>query len=539
MKIRIVQPEYSTDYSLSDKFFERELALLDQCSDDLDLIVFPEACDVPCLAKTREEFLASYEKYNQPLLAKAAETAKRCSALLFINAIRETGTGLRNSTYAFDRRGKLTGNYDKQHLTKGEMEKRKLDSGYTLEFSEPPMVEIEGLRFCFLTCYDFYFYEAFANIARRKPDIIIGCSHQRSDTHDALEIFTRNLAYNTNAYVVRSSVSMGEDSPLGGCSMVVAPDGKVLINMKSRIGAETVEIDVSRKYYKPAGFGGSIKPHYEYIEEGRRPWKYRPGGSAIVKPDKWMPYPRVCAHRGFNTIAPENSMPAYGAAVALGAEEIEFDLWTTRDGEIVSLHDKSLDRVSDGHGFIWEYDYRDLLKLDFGSKFSEPYKGLKILRFEEILEKFSCHAIMNIHVKTRDNDHPYDEDTLRRIVRLIEKYDCVQYCYFMSGNDHLLRQSRQLAPHIQRCVGGGNEPWRIVDRAIEMNCEKVQLFKPYFDQAMIDKAKAHGIRLNVFWSDEPEETKRFLDMGIDVILTNDFIKISEAVRSWKLEHTAA
>ena len=52
----------------------------------------------------------------------------------------------------------------------------------------------------------------------------------------------------------------------------------------------------------------------------------------MCKTDATMPYPRVCAHRGFNTIAPENSLPAYGAAVAMGAEEIEFDLWFTKDG---------------------------------------------------------------------------------------------------------------------------------------------------------------------------------------------------------------
>ena len=79
-----------------------------------------------------------------------------------------------------------------------------------------------------------------------------------------------------------------------------------------------------------------------------------------------MPSPRTCAHRGFNTIAPENSMPAYGAAVALGAQEIEFDVWTTTDGVLVSCHDPVLDRVSNGHGNIYEHSYEELLNLDFG-----------------------------------------------------------------------------------------------------------------------------------------------------------------------------
>lgn len=124
-----------------------------------------------------------------------------------------------------------------------------------------------------------------------------------------------------------------------------------------------------------------------------------------------MPYPRLCAHRGFNTVAPENSLPAYGAAVALGAEEIEFDLWSTKDGVIVSCHDSTLDRVSDGTGVISDHTYEELLQLDFGA-------------------------------------------------------------------------------------------------------DKVQLCKPEFDQAMIDKAHAHGIRCNVFWADDPEEAKRYFKMGI-------------------------
>ena len=67
--------------------------------------------------------------------------------------------------------------------------------------------------------------------------------------------------------------------------------------------------------------------------------------NGMVQNDKNMPYPRVCAHRGFNTIAPENTMPAFAAAIALGAEEIEFDLWATKDGELVTAHDSKLERV--------------------------------------------------------------------------------------------------------------------------------------------------------------------------------------------------
>ena len=79
----------------------------------------------------------------------------------------------------------------------------------------------------------------------------------------------------------------------------------------------------------------------------------------IVK-DKDLAYPRVCAHRGFNSVAPENTMPAWGLAVALGAPEIEFDLWRTKDGVIVSCHDPNLDRVSTGTGMVLNTLYLNL-----------------------------------------------------------------------------------------------------------------------------------------------------------------------------------
>ena len=167
--------------------------------------------------------------------------------------------------------------------------------------------------------------------------------------------------------------------------MVVAPTGETLINMYSRVGIATVEIDFNNKYYKPAGFGNPPAAHYEYIEKGRRGFKYRPAGSAIVKNDILMPYPRICAHRGFNTVAPENSMPAFGSAVAMGASEIEFDLWQTKDGEIISIHDESLDRVSTGTGKVYDYTYEELLNFDFGIKYGEKFVGLKILKaFSEV-----------------------------------------------------------------------------------------------------------------------------------------------------------
>ena len=83
-----------------------------------------------------------------------------------------------------------------------------------------------------------------------------------------------------------------------------------------------------------------------------------------------------------------------------------------------------MERISDGVGKVYEHTYEELLKYDFGVKFGEKFKGLKILRFEEILKKFACHAVMNIHIKTINNSCEYDKELLGKIIALIDEYDC-------------------------------------------------------------------------------------------------------------------
>lgn len=528
LKTRVLQPPYAPTAAGVETSFRWLLDGLAACDESLDLIVLPEFSDVPARTATAAEYHAAVSNNNARLLKACAETAKRCRATLFVNAIHETPAGIRNTTYAYDRTGACVGRYYKRHVTAGEYKTLGFDVSYTREWTKPDILEIDGVRYMFLTCYDFYFYENYGNLARFRPDVVIGCSLQRSDRLDALEFINAFCAYNTAAYLVRASVSMGLDSKVGGSSMVVAPTGKILGNMQSRVGALDVTFDPFAKYLKPAGFGNPPATHPAYCEIGRRPWLYRPAGPAIATWFAEAAPKRLCAHRGFSTVAPENSLPAFGSAVALGAAEIEFDLWWTKDGEIVSLHDATLDRVSDGTGKVYEKTYAELLACDFGAKKGKHFAGLKILRFEDILRRLSGQTLMNIHLKTI-GDAAWDEANLRKVIDLIDVYDAKKHVYFMTSSGALQDQLRRLAPEIPRCMGhSSREPNRIVERALAHGCQMVQLFKPHFDQATVDRAHAAGLRCNVFFADDPEEAKRYLAMGIDTILTNDYLPIAVA-----------
>lgn len=541
MKVCIIQPEYCLDHSRSEEFLQWELEALDKCDESMDIIVLPESSDTPCLAHNQNDRLWSYEHLNKPILDKASQTAKRCNSLVFVNARSAQENGmLRNSTFVFDRQGQLVGTYHKQHLTPGECTFPELEHDYSYRFEEPTVVEVEGIKFAFVVCYDAYFYEAFANMARYNPDVIVACSHQRSDTHEALRIMTRFMAYNTNAWVLRSSVSMGLDSPVGGTSMIVAPDGTLVAGVENEIGMFCAEIDPHQRYLKPAGFGGKLTAHHNYVEVGRRPWKYRPAGPAIVPYEEWMSYPRTCAHRGFNTVAPENTLPAYGAAVAMGAEEIEFDLWGSKDGIVVSAHDPVLDRVSTGTGNIWEYTYEELKAFDFGVKKNPKFAGMGVCTFEEILQKFTGHAIMNIHIKN-SKTYVVTEEFVAEVARIIKKYDAERWCYFMSGAVYVLEICRKVAPHITRCAGAGSvKPYDLVEKALNYDCKKIQIFTPdipMFGEGYVAetcrRAHEHGIRVNICHADTPERAQEFLEAGCDTILTNEFNIVHQTVQNWK------
>ena len=530
MRARIIQYRFGPTAADLDENFRWILAELDACDDSLDMVVLPEGCHNPAPGKMKNE---QCKMNNDALLAKAAETARRCHAAVFVNARYDAPAGPRNATFAFAPDAALAARYDKQNLTPGEH--KTLDDSYTREWNPPVVAEIAGVRYAFLTCYDFYFVEQWASLARVKPDVIVGCSRQRTDTHEALGFQNRSCAYATGAYLLRASVSMGADSPTGGCSCAIAPDGTVLGAFTNEVGHFDVEFDPKTKFLKKAGYVGNVvSTHPEYVERGRRPCKYRPGGSAIAPFFAELPPCRLCAHRGIhNDTLPENSLPSLAAAVALGASEVEFDLWPSRDGVAISIHDDTLNRVSDGTGRVPDKTFAELQELDFGAKYGTHWHGLGPVTFGALLDKLACHCSMNIHVKGSGViGEPWSEESLSAVVRAIDDHDARRHVYFMVSDMALQKRLAELAPDIPRCMGNGHLDNKshpdIVDRAIECGCKMVQLFKPFFDQSHIDRAHAAGLRVNVFWSDDPDEAKRLLDMGVDTILTNDWLRISRA-----------
>lgn len=526
MKLCAIQPEYPYTLDRADAAVEYLIDALDGCDESCDLILLPEYSNAPTVFP-KGECIPYAKNHTERLIRAAVDAARRCHAIVAVNYVAEIDGKFRNTTRVFDSQGNAAGDYYKQHLPLSETAVKMMDGVYTFNYLPPEIVEAGGIRLGFLTCYDCYFNEYIAHIAARKPDIVLVSSHQRSERADILEMQVKNLAFMANAFVLRASVSMGEGKD-GGCSMVADPSGRILANFGQKVGVLSCEIgDPHVKYMRSNCFGGVQIPNDRFVEQGRTPWSYRACGSAVIPGDDKLPYPRVCAHRGFNTVAPENSMPAFGAAIALGAAEIELDVWETKDGVPVVSHDPSVERTSDGTGTITEMTFAELRRLDFGAHHAKAFAGLRIPALDEVLGQFPRQTVVNLHVKSSGTEH-FSRGVIRKIDAAIRRYDCLEHVY-ITGRADVMEALLEAAPELMRCMGAGNDHMGVVKNAIRYKCRKLQFMKPYYTKEMIDEAHAHGIRCNMFWSDDPAEAVEMVRMGIDTILTNDYLAVARAV----------
>ena len=269
MKITVVQPQYFAGDEPDEKIAK---FLIDECkkSNKDSLIVLPEYSNAGGLSDKERELRALPRA--KEMLFEASKIARENEAYVAINVLEEREGKIKNSTYLYNKKGEVSFIYDKQHLPPSELllgvEEGAKDGLCSC------ICELDGIRFAFMTCYDVYFNEQIEYIAHFKPDIIIVPGYQRGERTDIIHAQAKLLAFRCNAYVARSSYSMNDEEH-GGCSMIVAPDGKILANIGKEVGSISKEVDLKWKYLRSAGFGGEEIRNDDFIGNGLYPSAFK------------------------------------------------------------------------------------------------------------------------------------------------------------------------------------------------------------------------------------------------------------------------
>lgn len=222
---------------------------------------------------------------------------------------------------------------------------------------------------------------------------------------------------------------------------------------------------------------------------------------------------KFCAHRGVSALMPENTLPAFAAALSLGAEEIEFDVRLTKDNKLIVSHDPNLERISDGNGMLCDYTSDELRKLNVGVKHGWQ---IGFCTPEEVFALLANKITFNIHLK-QSGENGF---IIRELLKLIEEYNAYDRVYF-AGSPNELEWMERIAPDIRRAaIQLPKDTIEIYEMAKKYNCSGVQFWCGMFDKELIDKLHRDGIWCNLFYADTVDDYEKYFDMGIDTLLTN-------------------
>lgn len=251
-----------------------------------------------------------------------------------------------------------------------------------------------------------------------------------------------------------------------------------------------------------------------------------------LRPRPGHPYmagaPLFVAHRGGAKLAPENTMTAFRAAVERwDVDVLEMDVHATSDGELVVIHDETVDRTTDGDGAVRDLTLRDLQVLDAGYRFvdlegvhSFRGRGVAVPRFLDVLEAFPG-VRMNVDAK--------GEGTTPRLIEAVRAAGAEERVLLASvgeagradrhgylGPTSASRRQIRFFYHLHRLPGGGPYTPRTDALQIPYRWEGRQVATP----RLLYEASRRNLPVHVWTVDDPEVMRRLLAWGVDGIQTD-------------------
>ena len=237
------------------------------------------------------------------------------------------------------------------------------------------------------------------------------------------------------------------------------------------------------------------------------------------------PGPLAFAHRGGAGDWPENTMPAFEGAVALGYRWVETDAHVTADGICLAFHDDRLDRVTEHVGLIAELPYREVRQARVDGR--EP-----IPLMEDLLTAFP---------DVRVNIDPKHDAAVDALAAVIERTGTVdRVCVGSFSDQRIVRIREALGPRLCTSLGpkaiarlrGGS--FGLPTGRIDGACAQVpHKYKgvAVTDRRLVERAHAAGLQVHVWTIDDADEMHELLDLGVDGIMTDRPTVLRDVLRS--------
>jgi glycerophosphoryl diester phosphodiesterase len=236
---------------------------------------------------------------------------------------------------------------------------------------------------------------------------------------------------------------------------------------------------------------------------------------ALLRPTG-APLMRV-GHRGAKGHAPENTLASFELAVKMGVQAVETDVHLSRDGELVCIHDHTVDRTTDGRGFVKDLTLAELKQLDAGGWYGPEFAGQRILTLAELLAWAKPRVGVAIEIK---NGPIYYPGIAAKTLTLLRDYEMLQQAILLSFDHFVLREAGVIEPAV---ATGLLYVGRLVDPVGAARAAGASSLNPNWAFVTPDLvALAHEARLAVSpWCPNDLSTLRMLDrMGVDSVGTD-------------------
>lgn len=229
----------------------------------------------------------------------------------------------------------------------------------------------------------------------------------------------------------------------------------------------------------------------------------------------------IIAHRGASAHAPENTLAAFQLAVSHRADAIELDAKLSADGNIVVIHDQSVDRTTNGSGKVRDLTLQELQALDAGSWFSPAFAGEKIPTLSQVFEAVGGKLLINVEL----TNYASPGDALPEYAaQLVLKFDWVDRILFSSFHPFNLVRVKKQIPNAQVALLAQPGSAGFLSRSLIGRWFSPRFIHPCYSdvsQAFIHKEHNRNRKVNVWTVNEPVEMKRLLSWQIDGLITDD------------------
>jgi glycerophosphoryl diester phosphodiesterase len=223
------------------------------------------------------------------------------------------------------------------------------------------------------------------------------------------------------------------------------------------------------------------------------------------------------AHRGASVAAPENTMAAFEKAAELGADGIELDLHVSRDGELVVIHDDTLDRTTDGRGPVHQHSLGELMRLDAGRWFGERFAGQRIPKLAEVLDRFAGKVSLALEIKAGSSVFPGIEE---KIVSALRRHGAVAQAAVASFDHHALRRLKEIEPTLRTAALLVGRPVSLPALAVPAKVDGLALEASFVTKTEVEACRVAGLQLVVWVVNDPAEMSHFIGLGVDGIITD-------------------